>query len=850
MLFLLASKPDADARRAFLFGTNLLDSHGGIFYTLVSVNFEDLSAVLTNFEMTEKLKVFLSSSMIEFAPQRTQIKAALAEYDIDTWLFEEDAGARPESIEKAFRDEVLEADIYIGLFWKKYGEFTIDEYRHAIKHRKPCLVFQKQVDVEDRDPRLSDFLSHINNVKRGVSPKWYSSDEELIPFVRDAVLSYQTRMILKVQASRGKAYLCKAPSGVIRKSSKLIGRDALITEALKYIEDQKHVLLTGFAGTGKTVLAAEIASLAIEAGKGSVIWVDAGYDSVDGIFESIAHLLMSKDELDRLLKDARVSYIKKLLSTSGIGLLVLDDVRNRKIISSLRSAIPENISLLVTSRHNIGNIDETILVSELYPEAAIEMLSHYAESLEITADEYRDDAETAVLCKELGYHALGIFISATLLAKNLKKPKYLNLRIQQGKLSPVSIELEEEHLPEDRPSYSVLIVLEEMYVELSSDAKSAFDAFALLNIPKASLCLVSECVEDMDILDAEDALAELTSWNLVTEEVVDFYRMHDLVHSFAFEMKYGAGVTKDEKLVEVVINFVEKFAQDFDQLGLDMSNIIDAANIALPDNRLSIVENLTLDGYLDNRGHTLGYIELLDDVIRSIQENDLVDISISDQDEILILLLGKRGNIFFERNDLENARLTYQQVLDLSGDDNHRAKVMAVIGKVLSLQGEYKDADEYFADGDSLAEKSGDFGTYAFVREQWSMAAGHRGDDLKVRDLSKPVVQHNDRLADPIRLAFAILNLASSEHHLGNFEDALENHLEGLKLVKELGHFGLIADFEDAVGRDYHELGKPEEAKKYFQRAIELCDQIGDENHRLDIEKFLRDHKYPLPLIE
>ena len=44
--------------------------------------------------------------MSELAPERRLVKEALDELKVDAWVFEEDAGARPESIEETFLEEV------------------------------------------------------------------------------------------------------------------------------------------------------------------------------------------------------------------------------------------------------------------------------------------------------------------------------------------------------------------------------------------------------------------------------------------------------------------------------------------------------------------------------------------------------------------------------------------------------------------------------------------------------------------------------------------------------------------------------------------------------------------------
>jgi hypothetical protein len=93
------------------------------------------------------LRAFVSSRLAELADERRAIKAALAKLRIHAWVFEEPdgAGARAQSIQRTYLDELKQADLYIGVFWRGYGAYTEDEYRHAVAWRKPILIYEKRL---------------------------------------------------------------------------------------------------------------------------------------------------------------------------------------------------------------------------------------------------------------------------------------------------------------------------------------------------------------------------------------------------------------------------------------------------------------------------------------------------------------------------------------------------------------------------------------------------------------------------------------------------------------------------------------------------------------------------------
>ncbi len=112
----------------------------------------------------QPLSLFISSKMAELAEESRAVQSALSAYQMRGWLFEQDAGARPEPIQSTYFTEVEACDIYIGLFWQGYGLYTIQEYEQARALHKPCLVYEKQVEMEQRDPQLAVFLQGIQQV--------------------------------------------------------------------------------------------------------------------------------------------------------------------------------------------------------------------------------------------------------------------------------------------------------------------------------------------------------------------------------------------------------------------------------------------------------------------------------------------------------------------------------------------------------------------------------------------------------------------------------------------------------------------------------------------------------------
>ena len=150
----------------------------------------------------QRLRVFVSSGMQELAPERAAIKAALSELHIDSWIFEKDAGARPQGIQHTYKQEIDGADLYIGVFWRDYGDYTIDEFNYATEQNKECLIYEKRVDLDGkRDPRLQDFLDQIGKVETGLTICWFDTLEKLSEGVKQDLARWQAEKVRSLRES-------------------------------------------------------------------------------------------------------------------------------------------------------------------------------------------------------------------------------------------------------------------------------------------------------------------------------------------------------------------------------------------------------------------------------------------------------------------------------------------------------------------------------------------------------------------------------------------------------------------------------------------------------------------------
>ena len=112
----------------------------------------------------QRLRVFVSSTLRELAPERRAVRAAIEQLNLAPVMFE--LGARPHPPRDLYRAYLAQSDIFVGLYGEQYGWVAPgdevsgleDEYRLA-PPEMPKLVYVR--DGGEREPRLEELLSRI-----------------------------------------------------------------------------------------------------------------------------------------------------------------------------------------------------------------------------------------------------------------------------------------------------------------------------------------------------------------------------------------------------------------------------------------------------------------------------------------------------------------------------------------------------------------------------------------------------------------------------------------------------------------------------------------------------------------
>lgn len=342
------------------------------------------------------LKAFLSSSMEELKELREALATALDRIGVTAWRWEADdaAGASPNSIRRRYVEKLEDSDIYIGLFGRKYGQWTIDEYENAAARKKPCFIYASEPREDAmRDRRLAEFLARRQEVADpgGVTIGWFKSTEHMVDMVTKDIDEW------RAPATRGRRVVPQDPFDWerLRKlldarssdtlslpaynrkfdSRRYVPRRAVEKQVFDFLSDHGGPLkfMVAESGRGKTCFIRHLSlQLANNSDGGS--WatlilrgLSAGIDRPDGLQSYLSGIIASEFNIPDESRQEALVRLDRWLWTIQRGVLVIVDGVNeaektRAVFSSIvdvverltfcarREGRKTRVKLLVTSR--------------------------------------------------------------------------------------------------------------------------------------------------------------------------------------------------------------------------------------------------------------------------------------------------------------------------------------------------------------------------------------------------------------------------------------------------------------------------------------------------------------------
>jgi predicted ATPase len=215
----------------------------------------------------QRLRVFVSSTLKELAPERKAARTAIERLHLAPVMFE--LGARPHPPRDLYRSYLEQSDIFVGLYGDRYGWVApgedvsglADEYLLSPK-TMPKLIYIRESTA--REPRLVDLLDRIRS-DDSASFKYFADARELRGLLEADLATLlaerfdQSRSESVVVSSETRVPVVDSDDAVVLPAplTELIGRESELASLERMLRDgsTRLLTLTGPGGIGKSRLA-------------------------------------------------------------------------------------------------------------------------------------------------------------------------------------------------------------------------------------------------------------------------------------------------------------------------------------------------------------------------------------------------------------------------------------------------------------------------------------------------------------------------------------------------------------------------------------------------------------------
>src|SRR5579875_2325635 len=193
----------------------------------------------------QRLRVFVSSTLEEMAPERAAARTAITHLHLTPVLFE--LGARPHPPRDLYRAYLAQSDIFIGLYWQRYGWVAPDmdisglEDEYRLSGHRPKLIYIKR-PAPDREQGLKTLLERIRD--DDVSYRPFEAPDELGELIENDLALLLTEHFAQAQgdvAASAAPTQERIPSNLPVERTPLIGREGQVDAAC-------HLLMSDDAG--------------------------------------------------------------------------------------------------------------------------------------------------------------------------------------------------------------------------------------------------------------------------------------------------------------------------------------------------------------------------------------------------------------------------------------------------------------------------------------------------------------------------------------------------------------------------------------------------------------------------
>ena len=355
----------------------------------------------------QRLRIFVSSTLQELAAERRAARTAIERLHLAPVMFE--LGARPHPPRELYRAYLQQSDVFLGLYWERYGWVAPDEEVSGLEDEYnlcpddvPRLLYVKASD--HRDERLSTLLNRIRDDDRAAY-KYFENSKELARLVEADLATLlaerfdQSRPAIVDEPSTSRPAIARSgPDPAVADPVRLpvpltglVGRERDIAEIRGMLASgTRFVTLVGPGGIGKSRLAIASARASAPDFEDGSVFVDlSAVHDPERVPNRIAQSLGVRDTGDAPIMENLATALRERSI-----LLVLDNfeqvVDAAPALTTLLADAPE-LAILVTSRVLLRiSGEQSFDVEPLADEQAVDLFVERAHAVkpdfEITPD--------------------------------------------------------------------------------------------------------------------------------------------------------------------------------------------------------------------------------------------------------------------------------------------------------------------------------------------------------------------------------------------------------------------------------------------------------------------------------
>ncbi|MFF1877842.1 DUF4062 domain-containing protein [Leifsonia sp. NPDC058230] len=256
----------------------------------------------------QQLRIFVSSTLQELAAERRATQAAIQRLHLAPVMFE--LGARPHPPRELYRAYLDQSDVFVGVYWEKYGWIAPDEEVSGLEDEYnlcppdlPRLLYVKS-PATNREPKLTELLTRIRDDDRAAY-KYFATAKELGRLVEADLATLlaerfdQSRVLLTADVLSDADRVAE-PVRLPVSLTDLIGRDRDISAIGGMLASgTRLVTLIGPGGIGKSRLAIAAARAAASQFADGAVFVDlSAVHDPERVAHTIAQALGVRDTGD------------------------------------------------------------------------------------------------------------------------------------------------------------------------------------------------------------------------------------------------------------------------------------------------------------------------------------------------------------------------------------------------------------------------------------------------------------------------------------------------------------------------------------------------------------------------